>query len=220
MLRRMQMIIEQLEVGPMAVFCYIVGCEHEKECVLIDPAGSEEKVLAKVDELGFTVKYVINTHAHADHTCGNHKIMARTGARLVVHEEDAADVAGFMNKAFSMGLGKRPSPKPELVVRDGDVISFGRTALKVIHTPGHTRGSICLYGEGNLFTGDTLFVGAVGRTDLKGGSLDVLLDSLRKLIELPPETKVWPGHDYGDTPTSTIAKEKSTNPYITDFILD
>ena len=138
----------------------------------------------------------------------------------MVHEKDAADVAGFMNKAFSMSLGKRPSPKPELVVRDGDVISFGRTGLKVIHTPGHTRGSMCLYGEGNLFTGDTLFVGAVGRTDLKGGSLDVLLESLKKLIELPPETVVWPGHDYGDTPTSTIAREKKTNPYITDFILD
>ncbi len=93
--------------------------------------------------------------------------------------------------------------------------------MKVLHTPGHTPGCICLYADGNVFTGDTLFVGAVGRTDLPGGSLDILLDSLKKqLITLPPETIVWPGHDYGETPTSTIGREMQENPYITDFILD
>jgi glyoxylase-like metal-dependent hydrolase (beta-lactamase superfamily II) len=103
-------------------------------------------------------------------------------------------------------------------VRDGDFLKIGQTGLKVIHTPGHTPGSICLYGDGNLFTGDTLFVGAVGRTDLKGGSLDTLLASLRKLISLPSETRVWPGHNYGDAPVSTLAREMKTNPYITDFL--
>lgn len=101
---------------------------------------------------------------------------------------------------------------------DGDVIRIGKTGLKVIHTPGHTPGAICLYGEGNLFTGDTLFVGAVGRTDMKGGSFETLLDSLKKLLTLPPETRVWPGHDYGDAPVSTLARERETNPYITGFL--
>ncbi len=214
------MIVEQLKVGPLAVFCYVVGCEIEKKCALIDPAGDTDKILDRVKALGLEVLYVINTHAHADHTCGNKKILDSTSARLVIHELDAPDMGGALNKAFSLAVGKRPSPPANLLVRDGDFIALGRTGLTVIHTPGHTVGSICLYGEGNLFTGDTLFVGAAGRTDLKGGSLETLLNSLRKLIELPPETTIWPGHDYGDTPISSVEKEMNTNPYITDFILD
>ena len=104
------------------------------------------------------------------------------------------------------------------MVKDGDFIDLGQTGLKVLHTPGHTPGSICLYGAGNLFTGDTLFVGAVGRTDMRGGSFDTLLNSLRKLLTLPSKTLVWPGHHYGDAPVSTLAREEKTNPYITDFL--
>jgi hydroxyacylglutathione hydrolase len=115
-------------------------------------------------------------------------------------------------------MGFRPSPPVDWAVRDGDLIAFGQETLKVIHTPGHTPGGICLYGRNNLFTGDTLFVGAVGRTDLPGGSLETLLQSLKdKIITLPDETVVRPGHDYGDQPTSTIGREKKTNPYLTDF---
>ena len=212
------MLVEQMLVGPMAVFSYIVGCEKEKEGLIIDPAGSENKILSRADDMGLTIRYVVNTHGHADHTCGNRAILSKTGADLVVHQEDANEIVRGLNRAFSMVMGKRPSPEAQKLVTDGEFIRIGQTGLKVIHTPGHTPGSICLYGEGNLFTGDTLFVGAVGRTDLKGGSLDVLLDSLRKLLSLPPETRVWPGHDYGDAPVSTLAREKETNPYITDFL--
>lgn len=212
------MLVEQMLVGPMAVFSYIVGCEKEKEGLIIDPAGSENKILSRADDMGLTIRYVVNTHGHADHTCGNRAILSKTGADLVVHQEDANEIVRGLNRAFSMVMGKRPSPEAQKLVTDGDFIRIGQTGLKVIHTPGHTPGSICLYGEGNLFTGDTLFVGAVGRTDLKGGSFDVLLDSLRKLLSLPPETRVWPGHDYGDAPVSTLAREKETNPYITDFL--
>ena len=212
------MLVEQKLVGPMAVFSYIVGCEKEKEGLIIDPAGSEKKILSKAESMGLSIKYVVNTHGHADHTCGNRAILSKTGAELVVHQEDANEILKGLNKAFSMVMGKRPSPKAHILVRDGDFLKIGQTGLKVIHTPGHTPGSICLYGDGNLFTGDTLFVGAVGRTDLKGGSLDTLLASLRKLISLPPETRVWPGHNYGDAPVSTLAREMETNPYITDFL--
>ncbi len=212
------MLVEQKLVGPMAVFSYIVGCEKEKEGLIIDPAGSEKKILSKAESMGLSIKYVVNTHGHADHTCGNRAILSATGAELVVHQEDANEILKGLNKAFSMVMGKRPSPKPHILVRDGDFLKIGQTGLKVIHTPGHTPGSICLYGDGNLFTGDTLFVGAVGRTDLKGGSLDTLLASLRKLISLPSETRVWPGHNYGDAPVSTLAREMETNPYITDFL--
>ncbi len=212
------MLVEQMRIGPMSVFSYIVGCEKKKEGVIIDPAGSEGKIVSKAEEMGLTIRYVVNTHGHADHTCGNRAILAKTGADLVVHQEDAGEILRGLNRAFSMVMGKRPSPEAQKVVTDGDFIKIGQTGLKVIHTPGHTSGSICLYGEGNLFTGDTLFVGAVGRTDLKGGSFDVLLDSLRKLLSLPPETRVWPGHDYGDAPVSTLARERMTNPYIADFL--
>ena len=212
------MLVEQMQVGPMAVFAYIVGCETEREALVIDPAGSEGKILAKLEEMGLTLKYVVSTHAHADHTCGNSAILARTNAELAAHQEDAAQMVNAKNKAFSIALGKKPTPKPDILVQDGDRLEIGRETLQVIHTPGHSPGSMCLYGSGNLFTGDTLFVGAVGRTDLKGGSLQILLTSLQKLVTLPPETTVWPGHNYGESPFSTIAHEKQTNPYITDFL--
>ena len=212
------MLVEQMLVGPMAVFSYIVGCEKKKEGLIIDPAGSVNKIISKAAEMSLRIKYVVNTHGHADHTCGNRAVLSKTGAELSVHREDAGEIIRGLNRAFSMAMGKRPSPEAHTLLNDGDFIKIGDTGLKVIHTPGHTPGSICLYGEGNLFTGDTLFVGAVGRTDLKGGSLDILLGSLRKLIALPPETRVWPGHDYGDTPVSTLAREQKTNPYITDTL--
>ena len=212
------MIVEQILGGPMAVFSYIVGCEQEKECLIIDPAGSIDSILSKTAELGLTVKYVVNTHGHADHTSGNHTLISRTDAKLVAHEKDADRITAGLNKAMSLVMGKRPSPGVHFLVTDGDFINIGKTGLAVIHTPGHTPGCMCLYGDGNLFTGDTLFVGAVGRTDMRGGSFETLLASLTKLLELPPETIVWPGHHYGDTPSSTLAHEKKTNPYITDFL--
>ena len=212
------MIVEQMLVGPMAVFTYLVGCEKEKQCLIIDPAGSIDKILSKMKSLGLTAKYVVNTHSHADHTCGNNGILSKTDAQLVAHQDDAKRISSGLNKAFSLAMGKRPSPKVHITVKDGDVIGLGQTELKVLHTPGHTPGSICLYGDGNLFTGDTLFVGAVGRTDMRRGSFDTLLNSLRKLLTLPSDTLVWPGHHYGDAPVSTLAREKETNPYITDFL--
>ena len=121
---------------------------------------------------------------------------------------------------MALQWGFTPSPPADVLLQDGDTIPFGNHKLTVIHTPGHSPGGICLYGENNLFTGDTLFVGAVGRTDLPGGSLQTMLDSIKeKILALPDDTIVWPGHDYGGSPTSTIAREKKQNIYITDFEL-
>jgi glyoxylase-like metal-dependent hydrolase (beta-lactamase superfamily II) len=212
------MIIKQMPVGQMAVFCYIVGCAETLACVLIDPAGSEDQILRVLSRKKLQTRYIINTHGHPDHTCGNQMIQEGTGAKIVMHEADARmfDTPGARIMAQQMGF--RPSPPVDWAVRDGDRIAFGRETLQVIHTPGHTPGGICLYGRGNLFTGDTLFVGAAGRTDLPGGSLDVLLQSFReKILTLPDDTVIRPGHDYGDRPTSTIGREKKTNPYFTDF---
>jgi glyoxylase-like metal-dependent hydrolase (beta-lactamase superfamily II) len=118
-------------------------------------------------------------------------------------------------------LGLPPAGAVEIELKDGHSLEAGTLMIKVIHTPGHSPGSVCFYVEGNLFTGDTLFVGAAGRTDLTGGSLDTLIESIeKKILTLPKDTVIWPGHDYGDTPTSTIDREMKDNPYITDFILD
>ena len=212
------MQIEQMKVGPMAVFAYMVYCDMEKEALVIDPAGSEKNILNRLTALGLTLKYVVNTHAHADHTCGNRAILSKTDAQLVIHEDDAGQIRSGKNQAFSLALGKKPSPKPDMRVKDGDSLAIGRETLQIIHTPGHSPGSMCLYGAGNLFTGDTLFVGAVGRTDLTGGDLGTLLQSLKKLLSLPPETRVQPGHAYGETDVSTLARERETNPYMTDFL--
>lgn len=212
------MIVEQLLGGPMAVFSYIVGCDQEKECLVIDPAGSIDRILSRVADLGLTVKYVVNTHGHVDHTGGNSALLSRTGAQLVAHHKDAKRIIAGLNKALSLAMGKKPSPGVHIRVTDGDFIRIGQTGLSVIHTPGHTPGCMCLYGDGNLFTGDTLFVGAVGRADLSGGSFKTLLASLEEILQLPPDTIVWPGHHYGDRPSPTLARENKANPYMTDFI--
>jgi glyoxylase-like metal-dependent hydrolase (beta-lactamase superfamily II) len=138
-----------------------------------------------------------------------------------MHEADDrffSDPAVREKSSKELGL---PPPDPvDIRLKDEDVVEAGTLNIKVIHTPGHTPGSVCYLIDGNLFCGDSLFVGAVGRTDLIGGSLETLLESLeKKLMVLPKETIVWPGHDYGDAPTSTIGREMEENPYITDFIL-
>jgi hydroxyacylglutathione hydrolase len=215
------MEIHQLKLAAMATFCYVIGDRATQTCGLIDPAFETDRILAFAQSKHYRVTHVINTHCHSDHTAGNAAVIAATGARLLIHRQDAGRLGKMLNSAFSRILGGQGSPRPDVLLQDGDIINIGHSALRVLHTPGHTPGCICLYADGNVFTGDTLFVGAVGRTDLPGGSLDVLLESLKKqLITLPPETIVWPGHDYGERPSSTIGREMQGNPYITDFILD
>ncbi|MBF0496584.1 MAG: MBL fold metallo-hydrolase [Deltaproteobacteria bacterium] len=213
------MIIEQMMVGRMSVFCYIVGCERSKEGMLIDPAGDEDRIMARVKKLGLNIKYLVNTHAHGDHTCGNAVITQKMKLSLVMSEQDAAAATGLQNKMFCLAMGFKLTPKPDLIVRDGQILTVGDLNVTVLHTPGHTPGGICLYIPGHVFTGDTLFVEAVGRTDLPGGSQKVLLKSIKeKLLTLPADTVVWPGHDYGSRPSSSIGYERENNPYVTDFL--
>ena len=214
------MIVKQLVVGFMEVFCYILGCEDTKKALLIDPAGDEEHVVDTARELGLTIESVVNTHGHPDHTCGNAKIKNLTGAKIYMHALDDRLFNTPEGQSMARQMGFALSPPADVHLEDGSVVPFGNRKLAVLHTPGHSPGGVCLYGENNLFTGDTLFVGAVGRTDLPGGSLDTMLKSIReKILTLPDDTIIWPGHNYGASPTSTVGLEKKHNPYITDFSL-
>ncbi len=218
------MIIEQITVGQMEVFCYLVACEETREAAAIDPAGHEddiEKIISILEEKNLQLSYIINTHGHADHTFGNQLLAGRTGAKTVMHELDDDLFTTGEAKAWAAAFGLSAAPPVDIRITDDYRLPLGKLTLEFIHTPGHTPGAVCVLVENNLITGDTLFVGAVGRTDLPGGSLETLLNSIKeKLLPLPEDTVVWPGHDYGDQPTSTMGRERETNPYITDFILD
>ncbi|MBM9603210.1 MBL fold metallo-hydrolase [Desulfopila inferna] len=208
------MILEQLLVGSMGVCCYLIGCEETKKGAIVDPGGDERRILAEVEKLGLQIEYIIATHGHPDHVCGNRIIMEATGGIIVMHEADADYFEKPETQNYFSMLGLEPSPPAQKRVKDGDLIEVGNVKLRVIHTPGHTPGGICLYSAPNLFTGDTLFVGGVGRTDFPGGSYDGLMESLKnKVLTLPEETIIWPGHGYGGS-QSTIGEEKRSNPFL------
>ena len=188
------MIIKQIAIGYMDNFSYIVGCENTRKTLVIDPGPDVERIVSEAEKENLDIVTIVNTHGHGDHTAGNAKLKARTGARVFIHELD----------------GDR-YPDADVLFSNEKNLQLGDIPIDVIHTPGHTPGGICLHARGNLFTGDTLFVGDSGRTDLAGGDRPILGKSIRRLMELPDDTVVWPGHDYGPTPSSTIGWEKRNN---------
>lgn len=188
------MIIKQLDIGYMDNFCYIVGCEKTRKALVIDPGHDVDRIVSAAEKQGLEIEAIVNTHAHGDHTAGNAELKSRTGAKIIIH---ALDAAGY--------------PKADVFLKDEKTLQLGEITFDVIHSPGHTPGGICLHTQGNLFTGDTLFVGDSGRTDLPGGDRPTLGKSIRRLMQLPDDTIIWPGHDYGPTPTSTIGWEKRHN---------
>lgn len=173
-------------------FSYVLADEATKEAAVVDPSFNADAIMKIVRDQDLKAKYIINTHDHPDHTLGNEEIRSAFGAKIVAHQ-----LSGI---------------RKDVSVVDGDVIKLGKTVVKVIHTPGHSPDSICLLVDGKLLAGDTLFVGECGRTDLPGGNPESLYNSLfGKLMKLDDDVEVYPGHDYGPDPHSTIGRERKTN---------
>jgi len=206
------LIVEILPVGLIQTNCYVVGCEETQEGAIIDPGGHPQRILAAVERHNLTIKYVLNTHAHFDHTEANGAVVEATGAPLAIHPLEIPLLEASGGAAL-FGLQAEPGPRPDVELEDGDELEIGTLRLQVLHTPGHTPGHVCFYEpeEKVLFDGDVLFQRGVGRTDLPGGSWQKLIDSIRRvLFALPDETRVYSGHG-GPT---TIGEEKRLNPWL------
>jgi hydroxyacylglutathione hydrolase len=205
------LIIKKLEVGPIMANCFILGCEQTKEAVVIDPGDDGDQILMALAKSALKVKYLINTHGHFDHVGANKKMKEVTQATLAIHPDDEPMLMELSKSASMFGLSAENSPPADLLLNQGDRLSFGDITLEVIHTPGHSRGGICLYTPGHLFAGDTLFRSSIGRTDLPGGNFDTLISSIKtKLFGLPDDTIVYTGHG----PETTIGDEKRMNPFL------
>lgn len=203
----MKRMIKKVVVGALETNCYIFADLDSKEAALIDPGSDGAGIISEVEKYGLNIKCIINTHGHGDHISSNGKFEAP----IYIHRLDADFLRDSkLNLSASFGLAIK-SPSADHLLEDGDIIKIGDLELKVLHTPGHTPGSISLLNDGVVFSGDTLFMGGIGRTDFAYGSEDKLISSIKeKLFVLDEETVVYPGHG----PSSTIGKEKRENPFI------
>jgi len=215
----MDLEIDQIRVGRFGVFCYLVTEPATREAMLVDAGAESGKILGRVRERDAQVRWVVCTHAHPDHVCAAARVKAGTGASVVIHRNEAQTLGKLNHRVLVRLMGGKPVGGADVLVEDGDLLEIGSCAVRVLHTPGHSPGGICLLAEGHLFSGDTLFVGGVGRTDLPGASWEQLSASLReKVFGLPGSTRVWPGHDYGHAPTTLLDAEKRENPFLREIL--
>lgn len=202
------MQVERFVLNSLATNCYVVFCDGE--AVVVDPGAEAPEILEFLQENQLRVVAIVNTHGHCDHIRGNAWFLEKTGAPLLIHEADAAFLSDpELNLGPQVRLEAAPT-KADRLLKEGDEVSVGSGCLRVIHTPGHTPGGICLYGPGILLSGDTLFRSSVGRWDFPGSDEQALHRSLRKLAVLSPETIVYPGHGF----STTIARELEFNPFL------
>jgi glyoxylase-like metal-dependent hydrolase (beta-lactamase superfamily II) len=207
------MILEVFPVGPLTCNCLLLGDEQTREAIVIDPGDEIARIHRWLTGHGLTLKQILVTHGHIDHVGGALKLKRLTGAPIFLNENDLPQLEMMDTQAAWLGIVRPETAPPDGTLTDGATVGLEHFPAKVLHTPGHTQGSVCLHFAPLklLVAGDTLFQGSIGRTDLPGGDHEQILDSLRfKLLSLPDETKVLPGHG----PVTTIGDERRTNPYL------
>ena len=212
------MIIRCIPGGVFMTNCYIVGDEETNEAILIDPGEQIEDILREVEKSGMKITKILNTHTHIDHVAGVEKAKKELGVKFYLHPEEEPVLEALPEAAMRYPqFGDVEVPKVDGHIEEGDEIDIGNLKAKVLHTPGHTWGSVCLVIDGHVISGDTLFAGSVGRVDLTGGtSMRELVGSIKaKLMSLPDSTNVYPGHG----PATTIGIERRSNPFITGDLI-
>ncbi len=208
-------MVFRLVVGVLQANCYVVYDGSDSRAVVIDPGDEGQRIAEFIEANALKLEYILNTHYHFDHTGANAYLKKRFGVPIAIGLKDAPYLKEAHRAAWEFMINVEPSPEADILLTDGDVINLGGISLKVIETPGHTPGSVCFYNEvsGELFSGDTLFFNSVGRWDLPGGDKKELMKSLKRLMELPGDTIVYPGHGI----ETTIKYEKEHNPFITGY---
>jgi len=202
------MILHTVVTGPLEVNCYLVGCEKTNKAAVIDPGGNAERIISVIDDNKLDPSHILLTHGHWDHIGAVGILKRKYGAAVFLHEDDKRLYANACQQAQLFGFEIDTPPPVDHFLKGGDNIQIGALDLRVIHTPGHSMGSVCFLGESEIFTGDLVFAGAFGRTDLPGGNSELLRDSIKsKILVLPCRTIIYPGHG---TPT-TVFDEKSGN---------
>ncbi len=205
------MDIDWLAVGPLQTNCYVISDKQTLDAIVVDPGDEADKILRLIGQKKLKVLMIICTHGHFDHVGAVARLKERTGARVALNLDDIEIYSKAQDQAAFWEYRIEPPPEPDLLLADGDKVVVGHLNFEVLLTPGHSPGGICLYGEGVVVSGDTIFAGSVGRTDFYGGNIEELKKSFAEILSLPPETRILPGH--GEW--STVKKEKETN-----FFLD
>ena len=211
-----RMILETFPVGPLQCNCTILGDKQSREAIVIDPGDDVSRIHKRLTDQGLTVKQILVTHAHIDHVGGALRLKRLTGAPIYLNESDLTLLQMMGTQAAWLGVGAPETAPPDSGLLEGQTVGLEHYAAKVLHTPGHTQGSICLHFVplNLLIAGDTLFAGSIGRTDLPGGNYDQIMESIHsRLLVLPDETKVIPGHG----PQTTIGRERRSNPFLTEL---
>lgn len=198
-------------VGPMEANCYILYNPDKREGLIIDPGAEGSHLIKFIKQEKISINYIVNTHGHPDHIGANRKIKEHTNAPILIHQYDAPMLAKSGSVLSLIFPVESSSPPADTFIKDGDLIECAGMKLKVLHTPGHTPGGISLLIDDSIFTGDTLFSGSIGRSDLPGGSPQVLLSSIKKILSLDENLIIYPGHG----PSTTVGQELHSNPFIT-----